>query len=177
VAGFVVLLIAPSADRAWEQHSAHFWLVLSTALVNVVLGLAASEAARRRQDARATLVSLAFLSSAGFLALHAVATPSELVHGKNVGFEIATPVGLTLAAVFAAASALDLSEGRAAAVIRAEAYLRGALFLTMGVWATVTISDAPPFDHALTPEDVRGELLAAAVVGGALYGFAALRYP
>jgi len=176
VAGFVVLLLSTSADRAWEHHPAHFWLVLSTALVNVVLGFAASEAARRRRDARAMLVSLAFLSSAGFLALHALATPAALVHDKNVGFEIATPVGLVLASVFAAASALELSEERAAALLRNEAWLRAALFVAMGVWATVTIAEAPPFDHALAPEAVRAELLAAAFAGSVLYGFAAVRY-
>ena len=97
--GFVLLLAAPGADAHWEHHPTHFWLVLATALVNVVLGLAASEAAGAAGDARALLVSLAFLASAGFLALHALATPGSLVEGKNVGFVIATPVGLVLAAV------------------------------------------------------------------------------
>ena len=75
LAGLVLLLVEPDADAHLLHRPTHFWLILLTALVNVVLGLAASEAARRRDDARATLVSLAFLSSAGFLALHALATP------------------------------------------------------------------------------------------------------
>ena len=48
------------------------------------------------------LVSLAFVSAAGFLGLHALATPGVLI-GKNAGFELATPLGLVLAGVFAAA--------------------------------------------------------------------------
>ena len=76
IAGFVLLLAAPGLDGHWQHGPSHFWLVLATALVNVVLGLAASEAARRRGDARAFLVSLAFLVSAGFLGLHALATPT-----------------------------------------------------------------------------------------------------
>ena len=115
-AGLVLLLAAPGTDAHLEHQPTHFWLVLGTALVNVVLGLAASEAARRRGDARASLVSLAFLSSAGFLALHALATPGSIVDAKNTGFVIATPVGLVIAAIFAAWSALDLDARRAAAV-------------------------------------------------------------
>ena len=69
LAGLVVLLLEPDADAHWLHRPAHFWLILLTAVVNVVLGLGASEAARRRGDARATLVSLAFLACAGFLAL------------------------------------------------------------------------------------------------------------
>ena len=52
--------------------------------------------ARRRRDARLFLISLAFMASFGFLALHALATPDVLL-GKNAGFELATPVGLVVA--------------------------------------------------------------------------------
>ena len=67
VAGLVLLLAAPEADVHWEHHPAHFWLVLGAALVSVVLGYLAGEAARRLNDARLFLVSLAFITSAGFL--------------------------------------------------------------------------------------------------------------
>jgi adenylate cyclase len=175
-AGLVLLLSAPRTDLHWEHHPTHFWLVLGTALVNVVLGLAASEAARRQRDARASLVSLAFLASAGFLALHALATPGSLVEGKNAGFVVATPIGLGIAAVFAAWSALDLTPGRAAAVLRHERLLRGGLLTTLALWAVVSLAEWPPLDRPLPPEDVRAEMLAAAAAGCALYGFAAIRY-
>ena len=105
LAGLALLLAVPELDVRWEHHPSHFWLVLSVALVNMVLGLLTSEAASQRGDARLFLVSLALLSSAGFLGLHALATPGVLLEGPNAGFQIATPIGLVLAAVFAAASA------------------------------------------------------------------------
>jgi class 3 adenylate cyclase len=176
LAGLALLLIAPDADAHLLHRPTHFWLILLTALVNVVLGLAASEAARRRGDARATLVSLAFLSSAGFLALHALATPGQVVDGKNTGFDLATPVGLVIGALFAAASALDLSPPHAAAVLRFGRVLRGGLLALIAVWALVTIAEIPPFDRTFAPEEHRTELVAVALAGCALYGFAAVRH-
>lgn len=93
----VLLLPHPGFDESWENHPAHFWLVLTAASLSVGLGYAVGAAARRRRDARLFLVSLAFISAAAFLGLHALATPGVLL-GKNAGFELATPFGL---AVFA----------------------------------------------------------------------------
>jgi class 3 adenylate cyclase len=174
--GLVLLLAEPRADAHWQHRPTHFWLILGTALVNVVLGLAASEAARRRGDARASLVSLAFLSSAGFLALHALATPGQLVHGKNTGFDIATPVGLVIGALFAATSALELSPAQAAAVLRNGRLLRGGLLGLLVVWAVVSLAEVPPLDRPVAPEDHRASLILVAAVGCALYGFATVRY-
>src|SRR5438477_479064 len=92
----------------------------------VGLGYAVSVAARRRRDARLFLVSLAFLASAAFLGLHALATPGVLL-GKNAGFELATPVGLVVAAAFAAASSVELTPRAAERVLRAAAVLLAAL--------------------------------------------------
>ena len=89
---FVILLARPQADRVWENHPAHFWTVLIAAAASFAVGWAVSAAGRRRRDARLFLVSLACLASAGFLGLHALATPGVLL-GKNAGFELATPVG------------------------------------------------------------------------------------
>jgi cytochrome bd-type quinol oxidase subunit 2 len=96
--GLWLLLAEPRLDIQWEHHPAHFWLVLAVALANVVLAVVTSDAARRRADARLFLVSLAFLASAGFLALHALATPGVLLESPNKGFVIATPIGLLLGA-------------------------------------------------------------------------------
>ena len=57
---------------------AHFWLVLGTAALSAVLAWATGEAAVRRADPRVLACSLAFLASAGFLGLHALATPGVL---------------------------------------------------------------------------------------------------
>jgi len=64
-AGVLVLVLAhPAVDESWENHPAHFWLVLTAAAINVALGYAVGVAARRRRDARLFLVSLAFVSAA-----------------------------------------------------------------------------------------------------------------
>ena len=83
LAGLALLLARPQADAHWEHHPSHFWLVLITALVSLVLGYLAGEAARRLGDARLFLVSLAFMTSAGFLGLHALATPGVLLEGAT----------------------------------------------------------------------------------------------
>ncbi len=176
VAGFVLLLAVPSADAHWQHGPAHFWLILATALVNVVLGLAASEAARRRGDARAFLVSLAFLVSAGFLGLHALATPGSVVEGRNVGFVIATPIGLVLASGFASVSALQLSQRTAAWVVEHERAMRNAVLASLVVWAVVSVAELPPLDGPPPEGELHGPLIALAVPGIALFGFAAWRY-
>ena len=125
-----LLLARPEVDARWEHHPAHFWLVLATALASVGLALVSSHATRG--DARLTLVSLTFLASAGFLGLHAPATPGILLAGKNAGFVVATPVGLLLGAFFAATSSLPSGEpsrsrGSRRSTIRAEETASGTL--------------------------------------------------
>ena len=176
VAGLVLLLAAPEADVHWEHHPAHFWLVLGAALVSVVLGYLAGEAARRLNDARLFLVSLAFITSAGFLGLHALATPAVLLDTPNAGFVVATPVGLAIAGVFAAVSALDLSPEASAAVMRRQWLLRGAVFALLGAWAVYSLAELPPLDRALTPEEDDGPLYVLGAIGLPLYAFAAVRY-
>ena len=88
------------------------------ALTSAALAASTSGIALRRADARLFLVSLAFLAAAGFLALHALATPGVLLDTPNQGFVIATPVGCCSRPVFAALSALPLPPERASAVIR-----------------------------------------------------------
>ena len=134
------------------------------------------EAARRLDDARLFLVSLAFVTSAGFLALHALATPGVLLEKKNAGFIVATPVGLAIASIFAAASALDLSPSASAAVMRRQWLLRGIVFALLGAWGVYSLSNLPPLDRALTEEEAHGPLYSLAVLGLPLYAFAAVRY-
>src|SRR4029450_3153413 len=86
--------------------------------INVVLANVRNVPPGRYRAARLTLISLAFLSSAGFLGLHALATPRVLLDSPNIGFAIATPVGLIIAWVFAAASATPLAGPRARDVRR-----------------------------------------------------------
>ena len=174
--GLALLLSNPRLDFHWEQHPAHFWLVLITALLSVLLGYLSGEAARRLDDARLFLVSLAFVTSAGFLALHALATPGVLLEKKNAGFVVATPVGLAIASIFAAASALNLSPSASAAVMRRQWLLRGIVFGLLGAWCVYSLSGLAPLDRALTEEEAHGPLYALAAIGLPLYAFAAVRY-
>ena len=171
-----LLLARPATDESWENHPAHFWLVLGAALLATALAWAVSVAARRRQDARLLLISLAFVASSGFLGLHALATPGVLLAGPNAGFELATPVGLAVAGLFAAASAIELSRARARLVVRSGNALLGALVALMAVWAFVSMAERPPLDDPLAAEELDGWQLVLAAIGVALYGLAALGY-
>jgi hypothetical protein len=42
---FVVVLARPALDGTWENHAAHFWLVLIAAALNVTLGYTVGAAA------------------------------------------------------------------------------------------------------------------------------------
>ena len=117
-----LLLVAPAGDLAWENHPAHFWLVLTTAMVCVGLGAAVGAAARRRRDSRTVLIALACTTAAGFLGLHALATPGVLL-GSNPGFELATPVGLAMAGVIAAISAVEFGPPAADRILQRSGWL------------------------------------------------------
>jgi class 3 adenylate cyclase len=175
-AGVLALVLAhPAADETWENHPAHFWLVLGAAAINVALGYAVGVAARRRRDARLLLVSLAFVSAAGFLGLHALATPGVLI-GKNAGFELATPVGLMLAGLFAAASGLRLMPRAAERVLRFAWLLVGGLSALLAGWAIVSLAEAAPLAGELGAEQLDGWETALGGGGGVLYSAAALGY-
>src|SRR5919197_2879428 len=135
-----------------------------------------SEAASRRADLRLYLVSLAFLASAGFLLLHAVATPGVLVGGRTAGFVVASQVGLLLAAGFAVASSVEFSPASSAAVMNRQWLLRGGLVLVMVAWAAVSLAGLPPLDRPLSEDAASLWLDTLAAVGVALYLLAALGY-
>ena len=170
-----LLLVRPSLDTGWENQQAHFWLVLAAAALATALGWAVSVAARRRRDARLVLISLAFITSSGFLGLHALATPTVLL-GPNAGFELATPVGLVIAGLFAAAASLELRPEQARLVVRNARLLLGALVALLAVWGLISLAELPPLDDALAPEELDGWQLVLAGVGLALYGIAAVGF-
>lgn len=171
-----LLLAQPGVDVHWEHHGAHFGLVLATAAVNVVLALLVGRAATQRDDARLFLVSIAFVVCAGFLGLHALATPAVILDGPNAGFVVATPVGLLLAAVLAAASSVRFTEAGAARVLRLRAPLRIALAILLVGWAGWSLFGLAPLDRVIPPAETEGPLRLAAFAGTALYGLAAVRY-
>jgi adenylate cyclase len=175
LAGLGLLLARPELDLEWEHHPSHFWLVLVTAGVSVVLAYVTNVAAGRFRDARLVLISLAFMSSAGFLGLHALATPGVLLEQPNAGFVIATPVGLVLAAVFAAASVSAIAGPRARTVLRLRPVMLGGLLASMALWGFLSLAQLPPLDG---PPPVREGVGLLTVLGGgavALYALAAWR--
>jgi adenylate cyclase len=172
--GLALLLWRPDLDVRWEHHPAHFWLVLSTAVISAILAYATGEAAVQRGDARLLYVSLAFLSSAGFLALHALATPGVLLGRSNVGFQIATPVGVAIGSVFAALSTRELSGDSAVRSVRIGKRLRLALLGLMIVWGAWSLASLPPLNRP--PQFAESLPLWLAVAAVLLYAGSAVRY-
>src|SRR4051812_21932341 len=172
----VLLRSAPAIDREWDDQPAHFWIVLLAGVANAGLALAISEAGRRRRDARLLLIGLAFLSSAGFLGLHALATPGEIVGGANAGFVLATPVGLVVAGAWAAASAVEYRLAASLRVVRHSRALTGVVLAAIGAWALVSVAELPPLRDSVRPEQVQLPLALLAAVGVPLYAYAAVSY-
>ena len=176
VAALWLLLAQPAVDIIWQHPPSHFWLVLVVAAVNVVLGGRMSVVAHRHTDARLFLVSLAFLTSAGFLLLHALATPGVLIAHQNAGFDLAQPIGLAIASVFALASALVPNAPGAGRWFLALVWVRAGVGVLLVAWAVVSLADLPPLNQAPATRDVEGPLTTVAVAAVVLYVVAAVRY-
>jgi class 3 adenylate cyclase len=173
--GLALLLARPELDLEWHHQPSHFWLVLSAAAVNAALAYVTNVAAGRYRDARLVLISLAFLSSAGFLGLHALATPGVLLMDPTIGFVVATPAGLFIASFFAAASVSPLAGPRAQMVLRLRRLLLGGLLALMAVWGVVSIAELPPLHGPPTPLEGVGLLSLLAFIAVALYAYSAWR--
>ncbi|MDX6325907.1 MAG: adenylate cyclase [Nocardioidaceae bacterium] len=174
LAGLALLLAQPRWDLHWEHHPTHFWLVLLTAAVSAVLAYSTGEAAVLRGDARVLHVSLAFLSSAGFLLLHALATPGVLIADSNPGFLLATPVGVCLGSLFALRSTVEVSGSRAVREVRLAKRARVVLVALMFLWALLSLTGLPPLDGP--PQDAEALPTALAVPAVLLYAVSAVRY-
>jgi adenylate cyclase len=175
--GLWLLLWQPALDVQWENHPAHFWLVLGAALLNGILAFATGEAARRRGDPRLLFISLALLVSASFLGLHALATPGVLLESENAGFVIATPIGLVIASVFAVVSSfVGANPDHSPAIMRRERVLRGFVLAVIAAWAAYSLSGLPPLAQPLAAEVAMPSLMVLASLGVLLYAVAAARY-
>jgi len=175
LAGLALLVLRPDLDGAWEHHPAHFWLVLGVGGINAVLAYATGSAARLRGDARLLLVSLAFLAAAGFLALHALATPQVLLDAANPGFVLATPAGLLVASLFAATSSVRLGADRARLIVRRGPWLLFGLIAVMVLWGILSLAGIGPEGQDVA-EAASGPLVWFAVGGCALYTVAVVNY-
>jgi adenylate cyclase len=171
----LVLRVWPALDARWENQPAHFWLVLAASAIATALGYAVAVASRRRQDARLFVISLGFIAGAGFLGLHALATPGVLV-GPNAGFELATPVGLVLGGAFVALSAIDFSPDTSRRIMARWRATLGALVALMIVWAVVSLAELPPLNDPLQQEALHGWQLILAAAGVLGYGAGSYGY-
>ena len=174
--GLVTLTSEPQMDHHWHQEPAHFWMVLAAGVLDASVAYAMGAAARLRADARVFLVSMAFLVAAGFLGLHALATPGVLLDGPNPGFVLATRIGLVIAGLFLAGSSVPMSAGRAAAVARRAGLIRSLVFALLAVWGVVSLLRLPPLDSRTDPDQTSGPILALVLVGIGLYLWTAVRY-
>jgi class 3 adenylate cyclase len=170
-----LLLAQPDLDIRWQHQPSHFWLVAGVAAINVVLALRVLAAARMRGDARLLLVGYAFVVAAGFLGLHALATPGVLLSSPNGGFEIATPVGLALASVLFAAASMDYTSSRAEAILNRDRTLWWASIALLAAWAVVSLAELPPLAEPLSERAVGG-MKWVAIASIALYLAAALGF-
>jgi len=176
LAGLWLLLAHPSFDVVWEDHAAHFWLILVVAVVNLGLAALIGRAAMRRDDARLLLVALAFAAAAGFFALHAVATPAVLLATPNASFVLSTPIGIALAGAFGLLSAYEPSPDQARAIARRGGLLVAALLGILAAWALATIVPDGPLARPLPPEEAQPILRGVAIVGVTLLLAAAVGY-
>jgi adenylate cyclase len=175
--GLISLLLRSQLDPHFENYRAHFVIFGIAGGLAFILGYGAGEAANRRGDARVLLLSLAFMATGGFMALHAFGTTGVLFSSPHAGFQVAIPVGLLFSSVFAAASAfVDVRPGAGAWLIRRRAELRAWVLIGMLGWFVWTVMDLPPLSGA-NSEAARSSLLAAmAVVGTVVYAVSAARY-
>jgi adenylate cyclase len=175
VLGLWLLVAQPLLDVVWQDDPAHFWLVGLVAIGNITLAALTHRAAVRRRDARLLLVALAFLAGAGFLGLHALATPTVLM-APNAGFVLATPVGLLVAALFAVASSVGLDPDRADRIVRWRRPLLAGLLALIAAWAVDSLLGLPPLGAAPGPAGTASYLNILAVPAVAAYTLAAIGY-
>ena len=170
-----LLVAQPDLDVTWQHRPSHFWLVLTVAAINVALSFQVLKAARMREDARLLLAGYAFMLAAGFLLLHALATPGVIVAAANGGFEIATPVGLAFASAFFALASVEFSPAMSRRIVERALATRRTLVGLMIAWGVVSIAGLPPLAQPLA-EQAEGPLRWVAVGAIALYLLAAIRF-
>jgi class 3 adenylate cyclase len=174
--GLVSLFLRQQLDPEWTSRRLHFVSFVAVGGGAMTLAYLAGQAADRRGDARVFLLSLAFLATGGFLAVHAIGTPGVLLYNDLPGFKIAIPAGLLVAALFACASAfVDADPRLAPAVVRHRDTLRRSLFAAIAIWSLWALAKLPP----LSGNSVEGGgtlLRVLAALGALVYGVSAIRY-
>jgi class 3 adenylate cyclase len=174
--GLVFLLRSDFVHVNWPSKELHFVFFLTVGAAAASLSLVAGEAARRRGDARVLLLSLAFLATSGFMALHAIGTEDVLVHEALPGFGIAITTGLLVAAPLALGSALvDARPSTGAWVMRHRRRLQTAVVAALAVWGAWSMLEWPPLQHVAAEGGDHVTLKVAATLGAVAYAAAAVR--
>ena len=174
--GLVSLLLRRQLDPAWDSPRLHFVLFLAVGGGAFTLAYLAGQAADRRGDARVFLLSLAFLSTGGFLAVHAIGTPGILLNDALPGFKLAIPAGMVIGAVFACWSAfVDVRPRFAPAAVRHRNLLRRLVFGAIAIWSLFSLAELPPLAGA-NGEGGGALLRVLAALGAVVYGASAIRY-
>lgn len=172
----VGLWLLLGVDLAWQDNVGHFWLVLVTALIGLVLAVLVGIGAHRHEDASLYLVALGFSTAAGFLAIHSLVTPTVVVPEASAAFNLTTPVGVAVAGLFAFVASLEMAPERAAAVLAWRGRLAVLVGIAMVAWAMASLVPGTILAHAHPADVTRTAIVVAAVVGIALYAVAAIRY-
>lgn len=174
--GLVSLFLRRQLDPTWQSNRLHFELFLLVGAGACTLAYLAGQAADRRGDARVFLLSLAFLATGGFLAVHVVGTPGILLNNDIPGFRSAIPAGMVIGSLFAFASAfVDDRPRLALAMMRHRHVLRITVLVAIAVWSVFSLAQLPPL--AGTELEGGGTFLRIlAAIGAVVYGASAVRY-
>jgi class 3 adenylate cyclase len=175
--GLISLLLRSKIDPHWTSPRLHFCLFLFIGAAVFALSYGAGDAAERRGDARVFLLSVAFLTTGGFLMLHAIGTPGIIITEDLAGFKVAVSVGLVVAALLVVSSAfVDARPDLPALVFRQRRVIRLSVIAFMVGWAVWTVAELPPLTHTNSEGGTHSLLGVLAAVGAAAYAIAAVRY-
>jgi class 3 adenylate cyclase len=174
--GLWLFIDRPATDLHWEHHPGHFGLVAGTAGVAVVLGLLVGAAARRRDDARLSLVALVFQVTAAFLGLHALVTPGVVADAPTPAWTAATPIGLLLGGLVAVVSAVEFSPAGAARLVRRRRELAALPWVLVGAFAALSATSLPGVETLVERPDAPATRALFGVLTPTLYLTAASLY-
>ena len=174
--GLVSLFFRRQLDPKWQSDRLHFELFLLVGAGACTLAYLAGQSADRRGDARVFLLSLAFLATGGFLAVHAFGTPGILLDNDVPGFASAIPAGMVIGSAFALASSfVDDRPRLAVAVVRHRLALRSTVLVAIAIWSVFSLAQLPP----LAGRALEGGGTFLRILGGIaalVYGASAIRY-
>jgi class 3 adenylate cyclase len=174
--GLVSLLLRRRLDPSWHGSRLHFVLFLAVGGGAFALAYVAGQAADRRGDARVFLLSLGFLVTGGFLAVHAIGTPGVLIGSELTGFKVAIPIGLLIAALCACASAfIDIRPGFVPWLMRHRDVIRLTVIGAIALWSVWAVAQLPPLAGA-SAEAGGATLRVFATLGAVVYAVSAIRY-